>query len=165
MSGAPLKDADLTAVPANLPVPDDDGACDHLRGLRVPSIALASTDGGAVDLSTGQGISIVFFYPMTGRPGVALPEGWDQIPGARGEPALVCFAPGELGRHRPHYACFESCSVETLGALCMCPPVCAGLIDRDSGQRLSLLAWAADTFSCGQDALHRHALTETSTAS
>ena len=88
MSGAPLKDADLTAVPANLPVPEDDGACDHLRGLKVPPIPLASTDGRIVDLSAGQGISIVFFYPMTGRPGVALPEGWDQIPGARGEPAL-----------------------------------------------------------------------------
>jgi peroxiredoxin len=26
----------------------------------------------------------VYIYPMTGRPGVALPEGWDDIPGARG---------------------------------------------------------------------------------
>ena len=93
MSGAPLKDADLTAVPANLPVPEDDGACDHVRGLKVPSIPLASTDGRTVDLRAGQGISIVFFYPMTGRPGVALPEGWDQIPGARGEPALILPPP------------------------------------------------------------------------
>ena len=88
MSGAPLKDADLKAVPANLPVPEDDGACDHLRGLKVPSHALTSTDGRTVDLSTAQGISVVFFYPMTGKPGVALPEGWDQIPGARGKSAL-----------------------------------------------------------------------------
>ena len=88
MSGALLKDADLTAIPANLPVPEDDGACNHLRGVKVPSISLASTDGRTIDLSTRRGISIVFFYPMTGRPGVALPEGWDQIPGARGEPAL-----------------------------------------------------------------------------
>jgi peroxiredoxin len=26
----------------------------------------------------------VYIYPMTGRPGVDLPEGWDDIPGARG---------------------------------------------------------------------------------
>lgn len=27
---------------------------------------------------------VLYFYPRTGRPGVALPKGWDEIPGARG---------------------------------------------------------------------------------
>jgi len=27
---------------------------------------------------------VLFFYPMTGRPDQPLPDGWDQIPGARG---------------------------------------------------------------------------------
>jgi peroxiredoxin len=27
---------------------------------------------------------VIYIYPMTGQPGVALPDGWDGIPGARG---------------------------------------------------------------------------------
>ena len=84
MSDQPLKESDLASVPANLPEPQDDGACDHLRGISIPSVPLQSTDGRTVDLSTQEGITIAYFYPMTGRPGVNLPEGWDQIPGARG---------------------------------------------------------------------------------
>ena len=33
---------------------------------------------------------MVYAYPMTGRPGVALPEGWDMIPGARGCTPQAC---------------------------------------------------------------------------
>ena len=32
-------------LPDNLPVPRDDGAARHLRGARLPDIALAATDG------------------------------------------------------------------------------------------------------------------------
>ena len=85
MSDQPLKDSDLTAVPANLPCPEDDGACNHLRGLKMPDIPLPSTDGRDVSLSEEPGIVIAYFYPMTGKPGGALPPGWDQIPGARGK--------------------------------------------------------------------------------
>ncbi len=85
MSDQPLKDSDLTAVPANLPCPEDDGACNHLCGLNIPNIPLPSTDGRDVNLSKEPGIVIAYFYPMTGKPGVALPPGWDQIPGARGK--------------------------------------------------------------------------------
>jgi peroxiredoxin len=76
--------SDYTTLPDALPAPEDDGAADHLRGLPVPSLAMAATDGSLVDLSTLSGRSIVYLYPMTGVPGVALPEGWDLIPGARG---------------------------------------------------------------------------------
>lgn len=53
--------------------------------MALPSVALPSTAGGMVDLSTVDSRwLVVFCYPMTGRPDVALPEGWNDIPGARG---------------------------------------------------------------------------------
>ena len=75
---------DLLELPIGLPVPIDDGACDHLPGIRLPSLALPATDGGFVDLSELSGRSIVYIYPRTGRPDQPLPTGWDDIPGARG---------------------------------------------------------------------------------
>lgn len=36
--------------PPNLPAPRDDGACDHLVGLDVPSLSLPATTGGEVRL-------------------------------------------------------------------------------------------------------------------
>jgi peroxiredoxin len=72
-------------LPDNLPEPEDDGAADHLPGLAMPAVVLRATDGSSVDLSDlGPGRTVVFAYPLTGRPGVALPSGWDAIPGARG---------------------------------------------------------------------------------
>ncbi|MFA5899869.1 MAG: peroxiredoxin [Hyphomicrobium sp.] len=67
-----------------LPPPKDDGAARHLPGITIPDIALPATDGTAVLLADEAGVSIVYAYPLTGRPGVLLPEGWDAIPGARG---------------------------------------------------------------------------------
>ncbi len=69
---------------SRIPPPEDDGAADHLPGMAIPSIALAATHGCDIDLSTLAGRSIVYIYPMTGRPDTPLPEGWDMIPGARG---------------------------------------------------------------------------------
>ena len=71
-------------LPNDLPVPTDDGAADHLQGMRLPPVALASTAGETVDLSALPGRTVVYCYPMTGRPGGDLPPGWDEIPGARG---------------------------------------------------------------------------------
>jgi peroxiredoxin len=75
---------DPNVLPADLPVPQDDGAARHLAGARLPPIPLPSTDGNEIDLSRLSGRSVVYIYPRTGRPGVALPDGWDAIPGARG---------------------------------------------------------------------------------
>lgn len=69
---------------STLPVPEDDGGARHLAGLGMPSLPLTATHGGEVDLSELRGRSVVFVYPMTGRPGTEMPEGWDDIPGARG---------------------------------------------------------------------------------
>jgi peroxiredoxin len=60
--------------------------------MRVPSVALRSTAGSKVDLSSCQGRSAVFCYPWTGRPGHANPPNWDDIPGAHGStPQAVGF--------------------------------------------------------------------------
>ena len=71
-------------LPKDLPVPQDDGACAHLAGMRLPRIALASTGGRNVDLSALEGRTVVYIYPRTGRPDQELPTGWNAIPGARG---------------------------------------------------------------------------------
>lgn len=76
---------DYTSLPENLPVPTDDGAADHLPGRPVPDLSFDASDGSQVDLGGPRpGRTVVYLYPMTGRPGVELPEGWDLIPGARG---------------------------------------------------------------------------------
>ena len=77
-------------MPDNLPIPQDDGAADHLVGTKIASVMLKATDGSQVDLSKLSGTSVVFIYPMTGVPGVALPDGWDDIPGARGCTPQAC---------------------------------------------------------------------------
>ncbi len=69
---------------SQIPAPVDDGATDHLVGTAWPTIALPGTDSAAHDLSTLAGRVVVYIYPMTGQPNKALPDGWDQIPGARG---------------------------------------------------------------------------------
>lgn len=71
-------------LPDDLPVPLDDGAADHLRGMRLPHVLLTSTGGRQVDLAALAGTTVVYCYPRTGRPGEESPRGWDMIPGARG---------------------------------------------------------------------------------
>lgn len=79
-----MPETDYSALPRDLPVPEDDGACDHLPGKRLPDLALPATDGSTAQLDIRGSRTVVYCYPMTGRPGEALPDGWDGIPGARG---------------------------------------------------------------------------------
>ena len=75
----------LYQLPPDLPPPVDDGAAAHLVGMRMPSVQLVSTKGRHVDLSRlGPGRTVVYLYPRTGLPDRPTPQGWDQIPGARG---------------------------------------------------------------------------------
>ena len=78
--------ADFHQLPDDLPVPEDDGAADHLADAAVPSLALDATDGRRVDLAAAatEGTLVVYAYPQTGVPGRPSPPGWDRIPGARG---------------------------------------------------------------------------------
>jgi peroxiredoxin len=78
-------------LPPDLPVPVDDGAAGHLVGQPAPPVVLPSTSGDAVALDRlGAGRSVLYVYPLTGRPDVDLPEGWDSIPGARGCTTEAC---------------------------------------------------------------------------
>ena len=101
--------ASYEQLPADLPVPEDDGAAAHLPGTVMPSITLPATSGETVDLAgLGHPRAIVYVYPMTGTPGVPLPEGWDQIPGARG------CTPQALG-FRSHYEELTGLGAEVYG--------------------------------------------------
>ncbi len=100
---------DYASLPTSLPVPADDGACDHLPGMTMPALRLPATRGGSVDLAAlPDSTSVLFFYPMTGRPGVTLPEGWDAIPGARGCTPQTCA-------FRDHHEAFRSLGAGVYG--------------------------------------------------
>mgnify|MGYP003404110420 FL=1 len=76
--------AQLIDLPTNLPVPIDDGKCNQLQGINLSNITLNSTNDNKINLAELKGLNVLYFYPMTGRPDVELPEGWNEIPGARG---------------------------------------------------------------------------------
>ena len=72
-------------LPADLPVPVDDGATSHLPGAAVPAIVLPATSGGMVALDQwAAGPGVLLFYPRTGEAGRPAGPEWNAIPGARG---------------------------------------------------------------------------------
>lgn len=96
----------------------DDGAADHLTGLKLPSIVLGSTNGETVDLSKVEGKFVVYCYPRTIRSVLSLtsfctdpqpeifvsnicflfrpdqypPKGWNDIPGKLDEIMMIKIA-------------------------------------------------------------------------
>ena len=98
----------LDQLPDNLPIPQDDGACDHLIGANLPDLALLATDGSMVNLSIMPKKTVLYCYPMTGQPGVALPDGWDDIPGARGCTPQSCS-------FRDHHAELSALGADVFG--------------------------------------------------
>ena len=97
-------------LPADLPVPKDDGAARHLTGVRLPDLALTATDGSQVSLATLTGRMVVYIYPRTGDPKAGVPEGWDAIPGARGCTPQTCA-------FRDHFADLKRLGVAQLFGL------------------------------------------------
>jgi peroxiredoxin len=81
---------DIHTLPDDLPVPEDDGAADHLLNAAVPPIALPATTGEVIRLDELDGRTVLFCYPRTGRPDEELPPGWNAIPGARGCTPEAC---------------------------------------------------------------------------
>jgi peroxiredoxin len=81
---------DIHTIPDDLPVPEDDGAADHLLDAVVPAIALKTTSGETIRLDGRDGRTVLFCYPRTGRPDEELPPGWNAIPGARGCTPEAC---------------------------------------------------------------------------
>jgi peroxiredoxin len=101
--------ADYSQLPADLPVPEDDGAADHLAGMALPRLRLPSTLGEAVDLAElANGLLVTYVYPRTGTPGEPLPAGWDDIPGARGCTPQSCA-------YRDNLAEFASLGATVIG--------------------------------------------------
>lgn len=98
----------LTQLPENLPVPEDDGACRHLFGQRLPDLALPATSGAYVNLSQHPGLTVIYAYPLTGRPGMALPSDWLSIPGAPGCTLESCS-------FRDHYSELLQIGAEVFG--------------------------------------------------
>ena len=75
---------DVYSLPPDLPVPEDDGACDGLIGMPIPATVLQSSQG-PVDLAElARERLVLYVYPRSGRPDAPLLPGWDEIPGARG---------------------------------------------------------------------------------
>lgn len=100
---------DLNQLPADLPVPQDDGACDHLSQTKIPKVVLYSTGNHQVDLQKqAQKPTVLFFYPRTGEPGKPAPVDWDLIPGARG------CTPQSCG-FRDLYSEFKAAGYEVFG--------------------------------------------------
>ncbi len=100
---------DFTTLPPNLPVPEDDGAADHLPGMELPHLSLTSTAGAEVDLhDAARGTLVLYIYPRTGKPGEPLVPGWDDIPGARGCTPQSCS-------FRDHHADLRRLGADVLG--------------------------------------------------
>ncbi len=96
-------------LPADLPRPEDDGSANHLVGLKMPKILLRSTAGEIVDVSDLHSLrTVIYCYPMTGVPFKPLPDGWDQIPGARGCTPQACG-------FRDHYKEIQAQHAEVFG--------------------------------------------------
>lgn len=103
------------STPADLPRPIDDGAADHLPAMTVPHAVLPATAGGTVDLAEVRGRWLLFVYPSTGVPGQALPDGWDDVPGARGCTPEACG-------FRDDFAALRSEGIDSVYGLSMQPP-------------------------------------------
>jgi peroxiredoxin len=99
---------DIYQLPNDLPIPRDDGACNHLPGMQLPSVPLMSTADRMVDLAKISGRTVLYCYPRTGRPDQDPPQGWDEIPGARGCTPQSCA-------FRDHYQELRALGAEVFG--------------------------------------------------
>jgi peroxiredoxin len=116
---------DFATLPPDLPVPEDDGAADHLPGLEVPSLPLPATTGGTVDLARlAAKLVVAYMYPRTGTPGQPSPVGWDDIPGARGCTPQSCA-------YRDSLAEFDALGASVVGISAQGPAEQRGFADRE----------------------------------
>ena len=105
---------DPYVLPEGLPPPEDDGACDHLPGLAVPDLTMA-TSAGPVNLARFALERLVLYvYPRSGRPGQPLLPGWDDIPGARGCTPQSCAFRDHAADLAEHGAVVAGLSAQSL---------------------------------------------------
>ena len=108
---------EFAQLPPDLPVPEDDGAADHLVGMALPDLALPSTRGAEIDFATAAGSArwlVAYVYPRTGTPDEPSPAGWDDIPGARGCTPQSCA-------YRDALAEFEALDAAVVGVSAQTP--------------------------------------------
>ena len=82
--------------------------CSHLAGMQLPSVPLISTADRMVELAEISGRTVVYCYPRTGRPDQDPPQGWNEIPGARGCTPQSCA-------FRDHYQELRVLGAEVFG--------------------------------------------------
>ena len=116
----------FSRLPENLPIPIDDGACSHLLGKSLPNIVLLSTTNKQVNISQIKNRVVFYCYPMTGQPGVKLPDGWDLIPGARGCTPQSCS-------FRNHYQELQTLNTQVYGVSTQ-----SSLVQQEAVERLHL---------------------------
>ena len=81
----------LSILPSNLPIPENDGGCEHLLHQSIPYISLPNQDNIYLKLNRNETFRIILYcYPKTGHPNKPLPTNWDNIPGARGCTPQTC---------------------------------------------------------------------------
>lgn len=99
------------SLPEDLPVPVDDGQCAHLKvGMKFPIdifTNLPVTNQHSVDIKS-QPRTVIYFYPRSGKPNQKLPDGWNEIPGARGCTPETCG-------FRDHYQELQSLGANVYG--------------------------------------------------
>lgn len=99
---------DIFSVPENLAEPQDDGACDHLLGFKIPELNLMSTDTKCINVGQISDIVVYYFYPMIGDPAELPGDDWNSIPGARGCTPQSCS-------YRDKYSSFSKSKVRVFG--------------------------------------------------
>lgn len=100
--------SNINQLPKDLPIPQDDGSTHHLKGMKLPNVSLNATNGETIHFGNIKSKVVIYCYPMTGQPNVDLPDGWDQIPGARGCTPQSCS-------YRDHYQELKALGVEVIG--------------------------------------------------
>jgi peroxiredoxin len=131
LSGVQRTD-DIHILPEDLPVPEDDGAADHLLNAVVPAIALKAATGETIRLDEPGKRTVLFCYPRTGRPDEELPPGWNAIPGARGCTPEACG-------FRDHHAELAQAGAAVFGLSTQSPSYQRELVER-LGLRFAVLS-------------------------
>jgi peroxiredoxin len=75
---------ELRRLPADLPVPKDDGAAAHLFQKPLPDVGLSGSNGDTVNLGAVGGLVVLYCFPMMARGPAELPSAWNTVAGARG---------------------------------------------------------------------------------
>ncbi|HBQ37326.1 MAG TPA: peroxiredoxin [Rhodobacteraceae bacterium] len=94
----------------NIPKPPEDRRAEHITGTALPPVCLTSTDGVEINLADLRGTSVIYAYPLMSRPDVAPPEGWENIPGAKGCTPQSCA-------YRDHYQDLKTAGADNIFGL------------------------------------------------